>query len=78
MAVPLVVRFERVLPVVPLLVVPLVPVAMQAVVERQAQGSPVPLEAVPLAVPAAVFPESGDPLEREGLPIQGTPQPRPQ
>jgi hypothetical protein len=62
MAVPLVVRFERVLPVVPLLVVPLVPVAMQAVVERQAQGSPVTLEAVPLVVP-------GFPQGFAGLPV---------
>jgi hypothetical protein len=49
-------------PVVRLLVVPLVPVAMQAVVERQAQGLPVTLEAVPLVVP-------GFPQEFAGLPV---------
>lgn len=43
-------------------VAPLVPVAMQAVVERQAQGSPVPLEAVRLVVP-------GFPQEFAGLPV---------
>jgi hypothetical protein len=75
MAAPLVVRFEWVPLVVPLLAVPPVPVAMQAVVALPVQGSQVPLEVVRL-VPASIFPKSCDLLEKEGLPIQGTPQPR--
>jgi hypothetical protein len=61
MAAPLVVRFEWVPLVVPLLAVPPVPVAMQAVVALPVQGSQVPLEVVRL-VP-------GFPQEFAGLPV---------